>query len=80
MVIKKLSLPYLSFPSCLKVACNKVGKIKVHLKGNITVIYSRCMILKFLFCIIGGKREGEIGQGFDVYLLDNRNRTQKWDE
>ena len=24
--------------------------------------------------------KGRVGQGFDVYLLDNRNRTQKWDE
>ena len=23
---------------------------------------------------------GEKWQGFDIYLLDNRNRTQKWDE
>ena len=24
--------------------------------------------------------EGEVGRGVDLYLLDNRNRTQKWDE
>ena len=34
-----------------------------------------------LLWIVGGKRgRRERGQGFDIYLLDNRNRTQKWDE
>ena len=36
---------------------------------------------KFFFGIIRGKRGmGERRHEIDAYLLDNRNRTQKWDE
>ena len=36
---------------------------------------------KYFFRIIRGKRGmGERRHEIDAYLLDNRNRTQKWDE
>ena len=38
-------------------------------------------IFKVFFGIIRGKRGmGERRHEIDAYLLDNRNRTQKWDE
>ena len=55
-----------------------IGKIKE--KAEIR----KSQKLKFLkvFFLDYWRQEGKgrVGQGFDVYLLDNRNRTQKWDE
>ena len=33
-----------------------------------------------LFQFVRGERDGREWRGDDYYLLDNRNRTQKWDE
>ena len=42
---------------------------------------SEIYFFKFFFGIIRGKRGmGERRHEIDAYLLDNRNRTQKWDE
>ena len=42
---------------------------------------SKINFFKFFFGIIRGKRGmGERRHEIDAYLLDNRNRTQKWDE
>ena len=39
--------------------------------------------LVFRFSVSEYRRQvgkGRVGHGIDHYLLDNRNRTQKWDE
>ena len=41
---------------------------------------SKISLLKVFLDYWRQEGKGRVGQGFDVYLLDNRNRTQKWDE
>ena len=55
---------------------NKISKI-----NNFSEHHCSLMRLKSQFWNF--KRQvgkGEEWQGIDIYLLDNRNRTQKWDE
>ena len=73
-----------SFIKASKITSDKKPVKSVnHLIGKVK---EKCQNQKITFlkvCFLDYWRQegkGRVGQGFDVYLLDNRNRTQKWDE
>ena len=45
-------------------------------KGNKTVVFFQLLVSDYRRQVGNGR----VGLGIDHYLLDNRNRTQKWDE
>ena len=63
--------------------------VTIELMNELTNSHSSALKLTFgyfvrYYCHFGWYRrrvgKGRVGHGFDLYLLDNRNRTQKWDE
>ena len=59
----------------LKSVNHSIGKIKEKCRNQKFFIFE-----SFFLEYWRQEGKGRVGQGFDVYLLDNRNRTQKWDE